>query len=186
MPPNLVYVSLVPTKTSAEGCARRSFRPARMMSEAFSNWKLHFLSRERKCAGSNVPVIGSGYWGEWWTACRNQRSQAGWPLPHPINQHTDQVPSLRWGFWNLKCPMPCGHDSHESFLPHGSPWPGRAGQGALPKGAVTQPFLLLFHSTANPRYLAPSSWRCSDPGCHIRTCVLTQLRDSPRVSCRPL
>lgn len=26
--------------------------------------------------------------------------------------------------------MPCGHGSHESFLPHGSPWPGRAGQGS--------------------------------------------------------
>lgn len=109
-----------------------------MMSEAFSNWKLHFLFRERKCARSNAPVTGSGSWGEWWAACRNQRSQAGWPLPHPTNQHADQVPSLRWGFWYLKCPMPCGHDSHESFLPHGSPWPGRAGQGALPKGAVTQ------------------------------------------------
>ena len=48
-----------------------------------------------------------------------KRSQAGQPLPHPTNQHADRVPSLRWGFWYLKCPIACGHDNHESFLPHG-------------------------------------------------------------------
>lgn len=115
-----------------------------------------------------------------------KRSQAEWPLPHPTNQHADQVPSLRWGFWYLKCLMPCSHDSHESFLPHGSPWPGCAAQGALQKEAVTQTAI---PSTpppdGYPLVPSPSSWCRSASARHIRTCVLTQLRDSPRVSCWP-
>lgn len=131
-------MSLVPHKDFCRRMCKEKLQACKDDVGSLLKLEASLSFQGKEMCRSNTPVIGSGSWGEWWTACRNQRSQAGWPLPHPTNQHADQVPSLRWGFWYLKCPMPCGHDGHESFLPHCSPWPGHAGQGALPKGAVTR------------------------------------------------
>ena len=188
MPPNLVYVFLVPRKDFCRRICKEKLQACKDDVESLLKLEasLSFQGKDMcwiKCPCDRKRLLGRAVD----SVQEPKRSQAGWPLPHPTNQHADQVPSLRWGFWYLMCPMPCSHDSHESFLPHGSPWPGRAGQGALQKGAVTHTAI---PSTPPPHGYplvpSPSSWCCSAPARHIRTCVLTQLRDSPRVSCCPL